>query len=96
MTDLEVIVKLSHEFGSADYVKGGGGNTSVKNDRTLWVKPSGTTLGGLTTETFVAMNRAAKRRRIARSGPRVKATCPGTDATRSRQNAVFWQGTPRW
>ena len=57
MTDLETIVKLSHEFGGEDYVKGGGGNTSVKNDETLWVKPSGTTLGGLTTETFVAMNR---------------------------------------
>jgi rhamnose utilization protein RhaD (predicted bifunctional aldolase and dehydrogenase) len=58
MTDLETIVELSHEFGSADYVKGGGGNTSVKNETTLWVKPSGTTLSGLTTETFVAMNRA--------------------------------------
>lgn len=58
MTDLETIVELSHEFGTVDYVKGGGGNTSVKNDDTLWVKPSGTTLGGLTTETFVAMNRA--------------------------------------
>lgn len=57
MTDLETIVELSHEFGGDDYVKGGGGNTSVKNDTTLWVKPSGTTLSGLTTETFVAMNR---------------------------------------
>ena len=56
MTDLETIVELSHEFGADDYVKGGGGNTSVKNGTTLWVKPSGTTLGGLTTETFVAMN----------------------------------------
>jgi rhamnose utilization protein RhaD (predicted bifunctional aldolase and dehydrogenase) len=58
MTDLKTIVELSHEFGSVDYVKGGGGNTSVKNDTTLWVKPSGTTLGGLTEKTFVAMNRA--------------------------------------
>jgi len=58
MTDLKIIVELSHEFGSADYVKGGGGNTSVKNETTLWVKPSGTTLGGLTEKTFVAMNRA--------------------------------------
>lgn len=58
MTDLETIVELSHEFGTDEYVKGGGGNTSVKNENTLWVKPSGTTLAGLTTETFVAMNRA--------------------------------------
>lgn len=58
MQDLKTIVELSHEFGSADYVKGGGGNTSVKNSTTLWVKPSGTTLGGLTEKTFVQMNRA--------------------------------------
>jgi len=58
MQDLKTIVELSHEFGSVDYVKGGGGNTSVKNETTLWVKPSGTTLGGLTEETFVQMNRA--------------------------------------
>lgn len=58
MSDLKTIVELSHEFGSVDYVKGGGGNTSVKNETTLWVKPSGTTLGGLTENTFVAMNRA--------------------------------------
>lgn len=57
MKDLKTIVELSHEFGTVDYVKGGGGNTSVKNDSTLWVKPSGTTLGGLTEETFVQMNR---------------------------------------
>lgn len=58
MQELETIVALSHEFGSEEYVKGGGGNTSVKNETTLWVKPSGTTLSGLTPDTFVAMNRA--------------------------------------
>lgn len=58
MNDLKTIVELSHEFGTVDYVKGGGGNTSVKNETTLWVKPSGTTLGGLTEKTFVAMDRA--------------------------------------
>jgi len=58
MNDLKTIVELSHEFGAVEYVRGGGGNTSVKNDTTLWVKPSGTTLGGLKEETFVQMNRA--------------------------------------
>jgi len=29
MDDLKTIVELSHEFGTPDYVKGGGGNTSV-------------------------------------------------------------------
>tara|TARA_B100000676_G_scaffold4552_1_gene4169 strand:+ start:142 stop:1299 length:1158 start_codon:yes stop_codon:yes gene_type:complete len=57
MDDLKTIVELSHEFGTPDYVKGGGGNTSVKNETTLWVKPSGTTLGGLTEDTFVTLNR---------------------------------------
>jgi rhamnose utilization protein RhaD (predicted bifunctional aldolase and dehydrogenase) len=57
MDDLKTIVELSHEFGTTDYVKGGGGNTSAKNETTLWVKPSGTTLGGLTEKTFVALNR---------------------------------------
>ena len=52
MNDLKTIVELSREFGGVEFVKGGGGNTSVKNDTTLWVKPSGTTLKGLTQETF--------------------------------------------
>lgn len=58
MNDLKTIVELSREFGNVDYVRGGGGNTSVKNKTSLWVKPSGTTLMGLTPETFVQMNRA--------------------------------------
>jgi rhamnose utilization protein RhaD (predicted bifunctional aldolase and dehydrogenase) len=55
---LQTITDLSHEFGTSDYVRGGGGNTSCKDDRTLWVKPSGTTLSGLRPETFVALDRA--------------------------------------
>ena len=55
---LETITKLSHDFGTVDYVKGGGGNTSVKDDKTLWIKPSGTKLPGMTPGTFLPMNRA--------------------------------------
>lgn len=55
---LDSITELSHEFGTIDYVRGGGGNTSVKNETTLWVKPSGTTLATLKPESFVAINRA--------------------------------------
>ncbi len=58
MKELKTIVELSHEFGTQEYVKGGGGNTSVKNATMLWVKPSGTTLSGLSEDTFVAMDRA--------------------------------------
>ena len=56
---LATITELSHEFGTPDYVRGGGGNTSCKTADTLWVKPSGTTLAGLQPETFVALDRAA-------------------------------------
>ena len=58
MNLLDVITQLSHEFGTSDFVKGGGGNTSAKTADTLWVKPSGTTLAGLTPQTFVALDRA--------------------------------------
>ncbi|MCL1921091.1 MAG: class II aldolase/adducin family protein [Kiritimatiellaeota bacterium] len=59
MDILRAITVLSHEFGTADYVQAGGGNTSCKNKTTLWVKPSGTTLLGLSMEAFIAMDRAA-------------------------------------
>ena len=55
---LDDVVELSHEFGTPTYVKGGGGNTSVKDSDTLWIKPSGTTLAGLTADGFVALDRA--------------------------------------
>ncbi len=54
---LNNITELSHEFGTTDYVRGGGGNTSVKDEDTVWVKPSGTTLSGLTPDSFIALDR---------------------------------------
>jgi len=54
---LSQITELSHQFGTIDYVHGGGGNTSFKTEETLWVKPSGTTLATLTPQSFVAMDR---------------------------------------
>ena len=53
----DVLVALSHEFGGAEYVKGGGGNTSVKTRETLWIKPSGTSLAELTPDRLVAIDR---------------------------------------
>jgi len=70
---LDVITDLSHEFGSCDYVRGGGGNTSCKDEETLWVKPSGTTLAGLTPEKFVALDRARLARLYAIGTPEVPA-----------------------
>jgi rhamnose utilization protein RhaD (predicted bifunctional aldolase and dehydrogenase) len=53
---LEEITALSHEFGTTDHVLGGGGNTSCKTADTLWIKPSGTRLSGLTPASFVAVD----------------------------------------
>ena len=58
MTMLKNITELSHEFGTEDFVKAGGGNTSCKDEWTIWVKPSGTTLAGMTEEAFVALDRS--------------------------------------
>jgi len=57
MEMLEELVTLCREFGTPDYVKGGGGNGSVKDADTLWIKPSGTTMEGLTADSIVAMDR---------------------------------------
>jgi len=69
MSILDAITELSHRFGSDDYVKGGGGNTSCKDADTLWVKPSGATLGRMTPETFVALDRAKIARLYAARPP---------------------------
>lgn len=69
MTILETITGLSHRFGTAEFVKAGGGNTSCKDEQTLWVKPSGTTLAGLSPETFVAMDRASLAKLYAAETP---------------------------
>ena len=43
--DLSTLVKMSNTYGSNPaYVLAGGGNTSVKDDTTLYVKGSGTQL----------------------------------------------------
>lgn len=55
---LATITRLSHQFGTSDYVKGGGGNTSAKDAQTVWVKPSGTILSGLKPDDFVAIDRS--------------------------------------
>ncbi|MDR2850086.1 MAG: class II aldolase/adducin family protein [Verrucomicrobiota bacterium] len=66
---LDAITALSHEFGTPQYVRAGGGNTSCKTADTLWVKPSGTTLAGLKPGTFVAMDRAALSKLYAAEPP---------------------------
>lgn len=56
--NLDIVTALSHAYGGDDYVKGGGGNTSFKDEATLWIKPSGTTLSGLSPDRFVKIDRS--------------------------------------
>ena len=57
--DLKIIADLSNKYGSnAAFVLAGGGNTSVKNENFLWVKPSGTSLATITENQFLKMERA--------------------------------------
>ena len=69
MTILEQIAELSREFGTPDYVLGGGGNTSAKDANSLWVKPSGTALPSMTADSFLKMDRSAIARLYAVEPP---------------------------
>ncbi len=53
------ILQLSHAYGQPAYVRGGGGNTSCKDDTTLWIKKSGTSLRDINEAGFVALERTA-------------------------------------
>jgi rhamnose utilization protein RhaD (predicted bifunctional aldolase and dehydrogenase) len=57
---IEELTQLSRHYGAnPDYVIAGGGNTSFKDAATLYVKGSGTSLGDITPEGFVRMDRRA-------------------------------------
>ncbi len=56
--EIDELLKISGFYGgSKDYVVAGGGNTSFKDDNTIWVKASGYPLAGLTEEGLVALDR---------------------------------------
>lgn len=55
---LNTLTELTRKFGDDKYVRGGGGNSSVKTEDTIWVKPSGSTMGTITPDRFVALERA--------------------------------------
>ena len=55
---LSQLVKISNKYGSnPEFVLAGGGNTSFKDEKFLYIKGSGTTLATITEEGFVKMNR---------------------------------------
>jgi len=57
---IEALVEISRYYGSNnDYVIAGGGNTSFKDEETLYIKGSGTALADAAAGTFVRMDRKA-------------------------------------
>ncbi|MDR2900570.1 MAG: class II aldolase/adducin family protein [Treponema sp.] len=52
------LVAISRLYGSnPEYIVAGGGNTSFKDEKTLYIKESGTSLADCTADTFVKMDR---------------------------------------
>jgi rhamnose utilization protein RhaD (predicted bifunctional aldolase and dehydrogenase)/NAD(P)-dependent dehydrogenase (short-subunit alcohol dehydrogenase family) len=50
------LMTLSHHFGAGpEFARGGGGNSSVKVDGVLYIKPSGTSLKSLTAESVIPL-----------------------------------------
>ncbi|MBR7107068.1 MAG: SDR family NAD(P)-dependent oxidoreductase [Lentisphaeria bacterium] len=55
---LKTIADLSHLYGAdADFILAGGGNTSYKDEKYLYVKPSGVSLAAIKESDFVKMDR---------------------------------------
>jgi rhamnose utilization protein RhaD (predicted bifunctional aldolase and dehydrogenase)/NAD(P)-dependent dehydrogenase (short-subunit alcohol dehydrogenase family) len=53
---MDDLIALSNRFGNdPEFVLGGGGNSSVKLDGVLYIKPSGTSLATLTPESVIAL-----------------------------------------
>lgn len=84
--NLQAIANLSAEFGSDAYVRGGGGNTSCKNEATLFVKPSGTSLGQMTPENFLPLSRA-------KLGKLYNTDFPADETAREREVVAFMADT---
>ena len=54
---LDDLITLSRRFGEdPEFARGGGGNSSVKVDGVLYIKPSGTSLASLTPELVIALD----------------------------------------
>lgn len=56
---LQALAEMSNKYGAdAEFVLAGGGNTSFKNEKNLYIKGSGTALATIRPEDFVVMERA--------------------------------------
>jgi NAD(P)-dependent dehydrogenase (short-subunit alcohol dehydrogenase family)/rhamnose utilization protein RhaD (predicted bifunctional aldolase and dehydrogenase) len=56
--EIKELLAISDFYGrNKEFVIAGGGNTSFKDDKTIWIKASGTPLAGITEEGLVALSR---------------------------------------
>ena len=56
--EINELIEISRYYGNnKDYVIAGGGNTSFKDDETIWIKASGQCLSDMTEEGLVALDR---------------------------------------
>jgi NAD(P)-dependent dehydrogenase (short-subunit alcohol dehydrogenase family)/rhamnose utilization protein RhaD (predicted bifunctional aldolase and dehydrogenase) len=56
--EIKELIEISRYYGTnKDYVIAGGGNTSFKDDETIWIKASGQSLADMTEEGLVALSR---------------------------------------
>lgn len=56
------LIALCHRYGTPQYVAGGGGNVSLKDAETLWIKASGLSLAQVNESNIVAVHRQALQR----------------------------------
>lgn len=100
---LAKLVEMSNRYGADEaYVLAGGGNTSYKENGTLYVKGSGTSLGTITAERFVAMDMAKLTAMLEKAYPEddtlrerealrdmMAARLPGEEAKRPSVEAIL-------
>jgi NAD(P)-dependent dehydrogenase (short-subunit alcohol dehydrogenase family)/rhamnose utilization protein RhaD (predicted bifunctional aldolase and dehydrogenase) len=56
--EISELIEISRYYGNnKDFVIAGGGNTSFKDEETIWIKASGHSLAGITEDGLVALNR---------------------------------------
>lgn len=95
---MEGFLTLSHIAGSrADYVQGGGGNTSVKlEDGTMAIKASGFCLKDIQMDNgFAMLNGAALRKFYRENQPEQFEDCEKTGAQCTKDNTLAVEGLPQ-
>ena len=85
--NLEQLIEVSRYFGSnEEFVIAGGGNTSYKDERKIWVKASGACLNEISLEEFAVLDRA-KLHAISKTSLRRSGSPPSQAIT---PMPIFW------